>query len=219
MKKHKKKPFVHITSPEIEEYTREMSSPESEEIEEVVRSSDEELQYIDMLSGRKVSQLLKILIQISGASRVLEIGTFTGYSALSMAEALPEGGVVYTIEMNERYLDLASKHFKKFDKDQKIRLIQGNAEVEIESIEEEFDLVFLDADKLRYKVYYDLVFPKVKQGGLIVIDNVLWDGTVLNPGDPKSRAIHETNQYIADDERVEQVMLPVRDGITVIRKI
>lgn len=218
MKKHKDRSTVQITDTKIEEYAGEMTTKESESIRSLVASSGKELEFVDMLSGNLVGQLLKMLVSISGAKRILEIGTFTGYSALTMAEALPKDGSVVTIEMNIRYQDLAERHFKEHDKAQKIRLVKGNAREEIEGIKGEFDLIFIDADKLSYQQYFESTLPKLRSGGIMVVDNVLWNGTVLDPQDEKSAALDAFNKKIADDERVEQVMLPVRDGITIILK-
>lgn len=219
MKKHRGKPVVPITSSEIDKYAEEHTSIESIELLSLIKSSDEELQYIDMISGRIVGQLLKMLVKISGAKRVLEIGTFTGYSAISMAEALPEDGEVVTLEMNFRYQELAQKHFDSSKVGSKIKMIKGNAQSSIELLEGQFDLIYLDGDKMRYELYFEKLLPIVKPGGLIVADNVLWDGTVLNPEDHKARAIADFNQHVLNDNRVEQVLLPIRDGVNVIRKL
>lgn len=219
MKKHRGKPVVPITDQEIDIYAEEHTSPESDELLKLIKSSDDELQYIDMISGRIVGQLLKMLVKISGAKRVLEVGTFTGYSAISMAEALPEDGEVVTLEMNFRYQTLAQKHFDASKVGSKVRMIPGNAQKSIETLEGVFDLVYLDGDKLRYEFYFDKLLPLLKAGGLIVADNVLWDGTVLNPEDNKAQAIADFNKFILNDERVEQVLLPIRDGVNIIRKL
>ncbi len=219
MKKHRGKPIVPITDTRIDNYSEEHTTPESEEIKDLIRSSDEELEYIDMLSGRVVGQLLKILVKISGAKRILEIGTFTGYSAIMMAEALPEDGTVVTLEMNLRYQNIARKHFEDSRVGHKIQLIPGNAQDSIKSLNEEFDLVYLDGDKLRYSFYFEQALPLLRKGGLIVADNVLWDGTVLEPEDNKAKAIADFNRKVAEDKRVEQVLLPVRDGVNIIRKL
>ena len=217
MKKHRDKPIVQITDSSIEQYAREMTTPESEDVQALVESSDAELEYIDMLSGNLVGQLLKMLVKISGAKRILEIGTFTGYSAITMAEALPEDGEIITMEMNLRYQELASKHFEKFDHQKKIKLMKGNAQEMISELHGEFDLIFLDADKLSYEAYFNQTLPFLKSGGIMVVDNVLWDGTVIEPQDHKSEALDAFNQKVSKDERVEQVLLPVRDGVTIIR--
>lgn len=218
MKKHRHDPIVQITDQRIEDYSLRMTTSESEHIKELVASSGNELDYIDMLSGNIVGQLLKMLIKTSGARRILEIGTFTGYSALMMAEALPKDGRIITIEMNLRYQELAERHFKKFDTDNKITLIKGNAQELIEKVEGQFDIIFLDADKVSYSFYYEAALKKLETGGLLVADNVLWGGTVLKPNDQKSRTLDEFNKRVKQDERVENVLLPLRDGLSLIRK-
>jgi caffeoyl-CoA O-methyltransferase len=135
-----------------------------------------------------------------------------------MAEALPEEGELITLEMNLRYQELAQKHFDASKVGNKINMMKGNAQETIKALKGIFDLVYLDGDKLRYEFYYEKVLPLLDSGGLIVADNVLWDGTVLDPEDAKAKAISAFNKKVAEDERVEQVLLPVRDGINIIRK-
>jgi len=218
MKKHRGKPTVQITDPMIDQYSEDHTTCESKDIKKLISSSDRELQYIDMLSGRVVGQFLKMMIQISGAKRILEIGTFTGYSALMMAEALPEDGEVITLEMNLKYQKIAQNHFDHSSAGYKVKMVRGNAQKTIKDLSGFFDLVYLDGDKLRYSFYYEQVIPLLNTGGLIIADNVLWDGTVLDPEDPKAEAIAAFNKLVAEDERVDQVLLPVRDGVNVIRK-
>lgn len=218
MKKHEREPIVHITNPDIENYARRMTSPESETIQKIVESSDKELEFIDMLSGNLVGQLLKMLVKLTNARRILEIGTFTGYSALTMAEVLPEDGEIITIEMNLKFQELAEKHFEKYDSEKKIKLLKGNALDLIEELTGAFDLIFIDADKISYQFYYECSLELLSTNGLIVVDNVLWDGTVLNPDEPKAEALHRFNETVANDDRVEQVLLPLRDGLTLICK-
>ncbi|MEX0722921.1 MAG: class I SAM-dependent methyltransferase [Gracilimonas sp.] len=218
MKKHRHKPIVQITAEEIEQYALAMTTEESHQVQELVASSAAKLDYIDMLSGNLVGQLLRLLIKVSGAKRVLEIGTFTGYSALMMAEALPEDGEITTIEMNIRYQELAEQHFDEFDSNGKISLIKGNAREIVGELDEYFDLVYLDGDKISYPFYFEQYVNKLKEGGLMVIDNALWNGTVLEPEDQKAEALHRFNKQVADDDRVEQVLLAVSDGVTIIRK-
>lgn len=219
MKKHRHKPIVQITDQRIEEYSLRMTTGESERIKGLVASSSSELEYVDMLSGNLVCQILKMLIKVSGAKRILEVGTFTGYSAVMMAEALPQDGVVVTIEMNILYQKLAEQHLKKFDEENKITLIKGNAQDLIKDIKGCFDLIFLDADKVSYSFYYEQSLKKLKSGGLLVVDNVLWNGTVLDPSDHKAESLDQFNKKVMEDERVEQVLIPVRDGLTIIRRI
>ncbi|RNC85399.1 MAG: methyltransferase domain-containing protein [Balneola sp.] len=218
MKKHRGEQVVTITHSEVEEYAQRNTTSESEEIKSLMETSDQALEYIDMLSGRLVGQLLKMLIKISGAERVLEIGTFTGYSAIMMSEALPENGEVFTLEMNMKYHDLAKKHFEASKVGHKITLVKGNAQQTLKMQEGSFDLIYLDGDKLRYTFYYEQSLAKLKPGGLIVADNVLWDATVLEPKDHKAQAIADFNAHVTNDERVEQVLLPIRDGVSIIRK-
>ncbi len=218
MKKHRGKPILKITDPAVDEYATAHSLQDSEELEQLIASSDEELEYIDMLSGSLVGGLLQMLIKISRAKQVLEIGTFTGYSAIKMAEALPDGGMVTTLEMNLKYQELAKKHFNDSAQNSKITLMKGNANELIDTLDTTFDFVYLDADKLRYQSYFEKVLPKLKSGGLLITDNVLWDGTVLNPLDQKAQAIADFNKFVANDDRVETVLLPIRDGVTIIRK-
>ncbi|HKL17622.1 MAG TPA: class I SAM-dependent methyltransferase [Halalkalibaculum sp.] len=210
---------MDIISSEIEKYAERATGRESELVQELVEVSKENLEYVDMISGRVVGRLLAMLIKISGAKRVLEIGTFSGYSALSMAEALPEDGELITCEYNERYEKLARSFFSKSKHGHKITLKMGLALDTIEELDGSFDFVYLDADKVNYPGYYEKLLPMLKDNGLIVIDNVLWSGAVLKPDDEKAKAIDELNEMIRKDERVEQVMLTVRDGLTLARKL
>lgn len=210
---------MELINREIAEYTESFTSQESKTLKELVRVSERELDYTDMLSGPQVGMLLKILVQISGAKRILEIGTFTGYSAIWMADALPEDGTLITLEMNERYRDISKSFFEREPYQKKIKQKMGNALEVIPTLSGRFDLIFLDADKISYPTYYEMLKPKLSPGELFVIDNVLWEGAVLRPTDEKSRAIHKLNKMIRDDEEVDQVMIPVRDGITIVRKI
>lgn len=210
---------MELINREIEEYTVSFTSAESKTLLELVRVSESELEYTDMLSGPQVGALLKMLVQISGAKRILEVGTFTGYSAISMADALPEDGTLITIEMNEKYREISKPFFERDLYKNKIRQKMGNALELIPTLSGTFDLIFLDADKVSYPTYYEMLKTKLKSGGLLVVDNVLWGGEVLRPGDEKSRAIHKLNKMILNDKDVDQVMIPLRDGVTVVRKI
>lgn len=203
---------------EIENYARLHTTKESGAVKNLIEKSDRELDHIDMLSGRVVGQLLALLVRISGANRILEVGTFTGYSALQMAEALPEEGTIITCEYNQRYKAIAEAAFKNHKDGHKITLKMGKALETISTLDQSFDFIFLDADKINYLNYYKALIPNVVSGGLMVIDNVLWGGSVLKQEEEKARVIHKLNQFIANDERVEQVMLTVRDGVTIVRK-
>lgn len=203
---------------EVENYVHHHTTDDSDLIKELIKTSEKELEYTDMMSGRLVGRLLSIMIKISGAKRVLEVGTFTGYSALTMAEALPGNGEIFTCEYNERYGEIAGSYFDKSKHGSKITLLMGDARDTIPGIKGTFDFVFLDADKIHYPVYYDMILPRITSGGLMIIDNVLWGGEVVDAETEKAEAINRLNRQISGDERVEQVMLTVRDGISVVRK-
>ncbi|NGP88073.1 O-methyltransferase [Fodinibius halophilus] len=202
----------------VERYAIEHTSEDSPIIQELIRASEEDLEHTDMLSGRQVGRLLAILIKVSGARRVLEVGTFTGYSALTMAEALPDNGELFTCEYNKRYENIARTFFEKSKDGHKISLLMGKALDTIPTISGSFDFVFLDADKINYPNYYEMILPRLAAGGLLVIDNVLWGGEVIARESEKATAIDRLSKMIRDDKSVEQLMLTVRDGVTVVRK-
>jgi caffeoyl-CoA O-methyltransferase len=216
--KNRPKPYRVITDSDVERYAEEHSTPESEITTKLIQNSDEELAYIDMLSGPLVGNLLQFLVQISGAKNCLEIGTFTGYSAIKMAEVLPVDGRIDTIEMNTRYQDIAQKNFLMSGYEKKIHLIKANAREEITKLNTLYDLIYLDADKLYYQHYYEYCIPILKCGGILVADNVLWNAQVLAPKDFKSKALDAFNKQLKEDNRVNQLLLPLRDGCTIVRK-
>ena len=175
-----------------------------------------------MLSGHFQGRVMAMFCRMIQPKMVLEIGTFTGYSALSMAEGMPEDGVVHTIDYDDELESFLKDVFAGSEYGHKIKLHIGNALVEIAKMNEIFDLVFIDADKEEYLSYYEAVLPKVRTGGFLLVDNTLWDGKVLKPVDPKDRetiAIMKFNDFVAQDTRVEKVLLPIRDGLTLIRKV
>lgn len=204
---------------EIEQYALLHSEPVSPllvELEKVTRERTTEPQ---MLSGRVEGRLLKMLIQLSGSRTVVEIGTFTGYSALMMAEGLPEDGELYTFELNEEYARIALRYFERSPHAGKIKLVFGNAIDTMKEIRDEtVDFIFIDADKTSYALYYEEGLRVLRAGGLIAVDNTLWSGRVLKPRDDDATAIALFNRSVAQDGRVEKVMLTVRDGVTLIRK-
>lgn len=209
---------MELVHPGIQKYVEQCTSEESELVGELVEASEQNLEHTDMISGRVVGRFLAMMVRISGAKRVLEIGTFSGYSALSMAEALPEDGELITCEYNERYEELARSFFEKSEERHKITLKMSPALQTLKELKGSFDLVFLDADKVNYPDYYTEILPMLKSGGLMIIDNVLWSGAVLEPDDEKSEAIDRLNKMIKEDDTVEQVMLTVRDGLSLVRK-
>ena len=208
---------MNITDKHIADYTEAFTTSEPELIQELIRRSDRELDHIDMLSGRQTGMLLKLLVQISGAKQILEIGTFTGYSALMMADGMPDDGKLMTLEMNRRYEAISKDFFSMEPYSSKIKQMMGDALEIIPTLKGPFDLIYLDADKQRYPDYWKLCREKTRSGSLIILDNVLWNGKVLDPKGRKEQAIHKTSELIRDDDGVEQLMLPVRDGVTIVR--
>ncbi len=174
-----------------------------------------------MLSGHLQGRILKMFCRMLRPQRVLEIGTYTGYATLCLAEGLDTGGLVHTIEINDEMEDFIRKYLTQSPHQDKVRVHFGDAMEIIPQLDETFDMVFIDADKRLYSDYYDLVFPKVRPGGLILADNTLWDGKVIeevHPSDKQTAGILAFNDKIKQDERVEKVILPLRDGLTMIWK-
>lgn len=175
-----------------------------------------------MLSGHLQGRILAMFSKMVKPKTILEIGTFTGYSAICLAEGLPEEGILHTIEVNEEMEEVINKFISEAGIKNKTRLHFGNAVDIIKSLDEKFDLVFIDADKENYSVYFDLVIDKVNSGGIIIADNVLWSGKVTGPIDKKdfeTQAIFDFNNKVQQDKRVENVLFPVRDGLMVMRRI
>ena len=173
-----------------------------------------------MLSGHLQGRMLKMFCSMMSAKRILEIGTFTGYSALCMAEALPEDGELHTLEINDEMEDFLNEVFEKSGMAEKIHLHIGDASLLIPQLDGLFDVVFMDGNKRHYSEYFDVVFPKLRLGGLLIADNTLWDGHVLEDSkDAQTVGIQKFNDKVFSDERVERVIVPVRDGMTLIRKI
>ncbi len=174
-----------------------------------------------MLSGHLQGRILKMFCRMSRPEKILEIGTYTGYATLCLAEGLSETGIIHTIEINDELEDFVLKYFNQSLCKDKIKLHIGDAMEIIPLLNETFDMVFIDADKRLYSEYYDLVFDKVRPGGLIIADNTLWDGKVLeeaHENDKQTIGIKQFNEKIAKDKRVEKVIIPLRDGLTLIMK-
>ena len=171
-----------------------------------------------MLSGQVEGLLLQTLASSIGAKRVLEVGTFTGFSALMMAAALPDDGEIVTLELSPEHAAFARSFFERSPDGHKVRLIEGPALDSIGTLEGPFDLVFIDADKAGYQDYYEAALPMLSERGVIAVDNVLWSGNVLDPKDDNGRTIVAFNDHVARDERVTHVLLTVRDGIMLVRR-
>lgn len=207
-------------SPELQNYIENHTKAESPLLSKLNRETHLKLMMPQMLSGHLQGQVLSMLSKMINPQHILEIGTFSGYSALCLAEGLRDGGMLYTIDINEELEEMVSRYIKEAGMEQKIKPMTGNALEIIPRLNLEFDLVFIDADKVNYLNYYNMVLPILKTGGYIIADNVLWSGHVLhtNP-DKDTKAIKEFNDTIHSDSRVENVLLPVRDGLMLIRKV
>jgi predicted O-methyltransferase YrrM len=205
----------------LDDYLEKHTSKPTEILQEMIRLTNLRTRFPRMLSGHIQGKFLEMVSKMLKPERILEIGTFTGYSALSLAEGLCDGGKLITIEYDEEYEDLIRYFIEKSGFENKIQLLIGDAKTIIPDLDETFDLVFIDADKNGYPVYYEQVMPKVRNGGIILVDNVLWSGKVLKAGtkDAETAAIVKFNRIVADDVRVEQVLLPMRDGLMMIRKL
>ncbi len=205
----------------IEDYILSHSDVEPAYLAKVNRATHVRLINPRMCSGHLQGRVLSMLCYMIQPKCILELGTFTGYSALCMAEALTGEGVLHTIECDDELEDFILQNFAGSEHGHKIKLHIGDALEEIEKLDETFDLVFIDADKREYLAYYEAVLPKLRSGGFILADNTLWDGKVLKPVDSNDKQTIEImrfNDFVATDPRVEKVMLPLRDGLTLIRK-
>jgi len=202
----------------IEEYAFNHTSYEGNLLKRLEEETYEKLEIPQMTTGRIEARFLKLLARLVGAKRILEIGTFAGYSALSMAEALPEDGELITCEIDPEAIVFAKRYFDLSPHGKKIALLEGSALDSLKSISGPFDMAFIDADKENYSNYYEAILPMIRYGGLIAVDNVLWSGRVLDPKDKSDKAIHQFNERVIQDKRVESVMLTVRDGLNCIIK-
>lgn len=206
---------------EIEEYCEEHSTPQSELLYRLTRETNLKVMNPRMLSGHLQGMLLTTLVRMMQAQNVLEIGTYTGYSALCLAEGLPENGQLHTIEVDEEREEMIRKYFAESPYGKHITLHIGDALQVIPTLTNRWDLVFIDADKEDYIAYYEAILPQVRKGGIILADNVLWSGKVLGEiksGDKDTRALCQFNDYILHDERVTNFLMPFRDGIMFIEK-
>jgi len=205
----------------IEKYVISNSTPENELLSELNRETNLKTIYPRMLSGPILGKCLEFVSHMIKPKYILEIGTFTGYSAICMAKGLVEGGQLITIDKNDEIAIFREKYFQKTNLADKIKILTGDAIQIIPKIDNFFDLVFIDADKNEYVDYYKLIIDKVNPGGFILADNVLWDGKVLDKEknmDKETRGIIAFNEYVLQDGRVENIILPFRDGVNVIRK-
>ena len=208
----------------IYKYIKDHATKQSEALAWVEKQTHIRTNHARMLSGAVQGQIMRMLVQTSGASRILELGTFTGYSAIFLASAMPEGGHLDTLEINDELEDLILEGFDRAGLSDKIDLHIGDCKETLGRFREEgreYDMVYMDANKREYCDYYGLIFDMVRPGGLILADNVLWDGKVCEdpmPQDKQTLGIARFNDMVSADPRVESVILPLRDGLNLIRK-
>ena len=207
-----------IVDEKIEEYAKQHTTAPDRLLAELAEETYTTMSRPEMLTGPIEGRFLELLVHGSGAKRILEIGTFTGYAALSMAAVLPEGGRIDTLDIEPKHAEVAQRYFDRSPHGSKITLHLGPAIETIGKLEGDFDLVFIDADKENYDSYYEAVLPRLSARGLIAIDNTIWSGKVLDPPDESSRAIAALNDKIAADDRVVAVQLTIRDGVTLVRR-
>lgn len=205
----------------IEKYIIDHISTEPEVLSELYRETHCRVVNPNMTSGHLQGTILSMLIKMTDPLTVLEIGTYTGYSAIAMAMAIRPDGIVYTIERNDELADISGKYFEKSGLSGKIKSYSGDALQIIPTLTMMFDLVFIDGDKREYCDYYNAVFSKVRIGGFIIADNILWDGKVADPtvNDKMTSGIREFNHLVVNDPRTENSIIPVRDGLMIIRKL
>lgn len=213
---------IQLLSARLNSYAERMTTPESPVLAKLNRETNMKVEMPIMLSGHLQGSLLAMMSKMIRPRRILEVGTYTGYSAICLAQGLTDDGHLHTIDINEELADMCSRYWEEAGLTGKITQHIGRGDVIIPALNETFDLVFIDADKVGYSRYYDMIFDKVPVGGYIMADNVLFDGEVVLPVEEQSKnakAIHLFNEKIKADTRVEKVLMPVRDGILIIRKL
>jgi len=211
--------FMDIVAREAGEYAADHTTPMSALLEEIEAFTMTRTQYPSMLTGRVAGRFLQLAVQLSGAQHIVEIGTFTGYSALAMAEVVPDDGEILTIENNRNHAKIAQDFFDRSPSGPKITLRMGEAMEILKSLPDgKTDLIFIDADKQNYSAYYRESMRIIRNGGLILADNTLWYGRIFDPKDDESRAIATFNDLVKEDNRAEKLFLTIRDGIYLIRK-
>lgn len=211
---------MHFISPELEDYIEQHSENEPELLKALNKETYQKILLPRMLSGHFQGRVLSMLSKLIRPVNILEIGTYTGYSALCLCEGMQENGTLHTIDIKEELVDFQRKHFDKSPWGKQIVQHLGEAVAIIPTLDLKFDLVFIDADKENYLNYFEMIVPRMNKGGIILSDNVLWSGKVLEPLNPKdisTKVLLEYNQKLKEDPRVETVLLPIRDGLTVSR--
>jgi caffeoyl-CoA O-methyltransferase len=212
---------MNFIDPKIEHYAVAASSPETPALQQLTRETNLKTYMPRMLSGHLQGRVLSLLSKLVQPKLIVEVGTFTGYSATCLAEGLAPGGKLITFEISDEVAVLAQKHFEAAGISDKVEIRVGNAVELLPQIPGEIDLVFIDADKENYEAYWEILFPKLRSGGIIIADNVLWSGKVLDPEnqqDEETRGLIAFTKKALAEKNSEQVLLPVRDGLLVIRK-
>ncbi len=208
-----------ITPGNIQKYIEFFSSPQPELLNQLEKETYQKTVLPQMISGAYQGRLLSLISKLIKPESILEIGTFTGFSTLCLAEGLKENGKIHTIDKNDEFLNIQNKYFELSGYRNQIKQYLGNAREIIPQLDETFDLVFLDADKRYYPEYFDLILPKIKKGGVLLSDNVLWYGKVTDPEikDAETTALKKYNELLLNDPRVEVIILPIRDGISLAK--
>jgi caffeoyl-CoA O-methyltransferase len=212
---------MNLVSAQIENYCNLFSNPETDLLKSINEQTNLNVHSPHMLSGQLQGNLLQFISLIKQPANILEIGTYTGYSAICLAKGLSPNGKLITIEQNKELENRILESFASHPQKEQLNLIIGNAQEIIPTLEDSFDIVFIDADKRNYTNYYNLVFPMLNKGGIIIADNILWKGKVLQNEeemDKQTKALHEFNVMLSKDKRVFNLVLPIRDGINLIIK-
>jgi len=211
--------MAFIVNEQVEDYAAEHTTQLDELFERLAAETREKTTSPQMMVGRIEGGFLAALVRLTGAKRILELGTFTGYSSISMASALPSDGMIITCDVDPEATAIARRYMDESGQGDKIEIKLGPALETISTLEGPFDIVFIDADKPNYEAYYEAVLPLLAENGLVIADNVLWSGRVVEPdGDESTQAIKAFNEHVRNDDRVVSVMLTVRDGMTLVQK-
>ena len=213
--------MINFIDDNILNYSISKSEKESKLLNDLYRETYLKVLNPRMISGHYQGRILSFISKIMRPKKILEIGTYTGYSAICLCEGLDNDGVLHTIDNNKELIEIQNKYFKKANLTNKIVQHLGDAKNILPSLDEEFDIVFIDADKESYPEYYDLIINKVSSGGIIIADNILWSGKILEKvgkDDQATKSIIEFNNKIAQDDRVKNIILPIRDGLNIVRK-
>lgn len=213
--------MINFIDDNILNYSISKSEKESKLLNDLYRETYLKVLNPRMISGHYQGRILSLISKIISPKKILEIGTYTGYSAICLCEGMDKDGILHTIDNNKELVEIQNKYFKRANLKDKIVQHSGDAKNIIPSIDEEFDIVFIDADKESYPEYYDLIINKVRSGGIIIADNILWSGKILEKvekDDQATKSIIEFNNKIIEDNRVKNIILPIRDGLNIVRK-